>query len=79
MANAMIIIAQYHMEVNLFGETICKSEEEPVCPIYQNKLKLRDWRRRISIKEGREVTWIMHPYPARKALCRAVKRENRTL
>ena len=30
MANAMVIIAQYHMEVNLFGETICKSEEEPV-------------------------------------------------
>ena len=38
MAIAMVIIAQYHMEVNLFGETICKSEEEPVCPICQTKL-----------------------------------------
>ena len=42
MANATIIIAQYHMEVNLFGKTICKSEEEPVCLICQNKLKFRD-------------------------------------
>ena len=32
MAIAMVIIAQYHMEVNLFGETICKSEEEPDLP-----------------------------------------------
>ena len=70
MANAMVIIAQYHMEVNLFGETICKSEEEPVCPICQNKLKFRDWRRRISIKEGREVTWIM----IRRLYCKKCRR-----
>ena len=70
MAIAMVIIAQYHMEVNLFGETICKSEEEPVCPICQNKLKFRDWRRRISLKEGREVTWIM----IRRLYCKKCRR-----
>ena len=50
--------------------TICKSEEEPVCPICQNKLKFRDWRRRISLKEGREVTWIM----IRRLYCRKCRR-----
>ncbi|MBQ9902168.1 MAG: hypothetical protein IJM51_07260 [Clostridia bacterium] len=70
MAIAMVIIAQYHMVVNLFGETICKSEEEPVCPICQTKLKFRDWRRRISIKEGREVTWIM----IRRLYCKKCRR-----
>ena len=52
MAIAMVIIAQYHMEVNLFGETICKSEEEPVLNISRSG-KHESAERKTSIR-GKE-------------------------
>ena len=64
MAIAMVIIAQYHMEVNLFGETICKSEEEPVCPICQKVTWIMI--RRLYCKKCRrlhnELPDILSPY-----------------